>query len=139
MNEFSNDIEKCITVLKAGGLILYPTDTIWGIGCDATNEKAVNHIFQLKNREDHKSMIVLIQDIKDLKKYVSSLPGNLLQIISTFSKPTTIIYEEGINLAKNLLNSDGSIAIRIVDDVFCKMDTPVINYSCWFPERRNNL
>ena len=118
MTNFINDINKALPILHAGGLILYPTDTIWGIGCDATNADAVNKIFKLKKRRDSKSMIVLIGDKKELKNYVQHIPSSLEKIYSG-TRPTTIIYNEGINLAKNVLSLDGSIAIRIVMDAFC--------------------
>ena len=120
MVTFQYDIDKCIEVLSDGGIILYPTDTIWGIGCDATNTNAVNKIIKLKNREAVKSMIVLINDTKTILHYVSDLPENWLQILSTITTPTTIIYEKGRNLSSLLLHKGGSIAIRIVNDTFCK-------------------
>jgi L-threonylcarbamoyladenylate synthase len=117
---FTNDIKSCITVLQNGGLILYPTDTIWGIGCDATNEKAVAKIYDLKKRPDEKSMIILLANEKDLPGYVLHPNPKVFDYLKTVNKPTTVIYESAINLAKNLINKDGSIAIRIVQDDFCK-------------------
>ncbi len=117
---FTKDIEACIKVLQNGGLILYPTDTIWGIGCDATNEDAVAKIYKLKKRADEKSMIVLLAAEKDLLQYVTQPPPDIFDYLKEVSKPTTVIYESAINLADNLINKDGSIAIRIVKDEFCK-------------------
>jgi L-threonylcarbamoyladenylate synthase len=117
---FENDIKKCITILKNGGIILYPTDTIWGIGCDATNENAVAKIYALKKRPDEKSMIVLLDDEKKLSTYVTKPQPDIFKYLQNTKKPTTVIYEGAINLAKNLINRDGSIAIRIVKDNFCK-------------------
>ena len=117
---FTKDIEACIKVLQDGGLILYPTDTIWGIGCDATNEEAVAKIYKLKKRADEKSMIVLLAAEKDLLQYVTQPPPDIFDYLKEVSKPTTVIYEGVINLAGNLINKDGSIAIRIVKDEFCK-------------------
>ena len=117
---FTKDIEACIKVLQKGGLILYPTDTIWGIGCDATNEEAVAKIYSLKKRADEKSMIVLLAAEKDLLQYVTQPPPDIFDYLKEVSKPTTIIYQGAINLADNLINKDGSIAIRIVKDEFCK-------------------
>jgi L-threonylcarbamoyladenylate synthase len=117
---FANDIKSCIDVLQNGGLILYPTDTIWGIGCDATNEKAVAKIYDLKKRPDEKSMIILLANEKDLHNYILQPNTKVLDYLKTVNKPTTVIYEGAINMAKNLINKDGSIAIRIVKDDFCK-------------------
>ena len=117
---FTKDMEACIKVLQNGGLILYPTDTIWGIGCDATNEEAVAKIYKLKKRADEKSMIVLLAAEKDLLQYVTQPPPDIFDYLKDVSKPTTVIYEGAINLADNLINKDGSIAIRIVKDEFCK-------------------
>lgn len=117
---FTKDIEACLKVLHDGGLILYPTDTIWGIGCDATNEAAVAKIYQLKKRADEKSMIILLAAEKDLLQYVTQPHPGVFDYLNTTQKPTTVIYEGAINLADNLVNQDGSIAIRIVKDEFCK-------------------
>jgi L-threonylcarbamoyladenylate synthase len=118
--DFTTDIQACIKVLQNGGLILYPTDTIWGIGCDATNEKAVAKIYDLKNRPDEKSMIILLADEKDLSNYISQPDTKIFDYLKRAIKPTTVIYEGAINLAKNLVNKDSSIAIRIVQDDFCR-------------------
>ncbi len=120
MKNFDNDIKRCIKVLKSGGIILYPTDTIWGIGCDATNEKAVEKIFALKKRPDKKSMIILVAYEKDIFKYVNNPDKKLLDYLSATEKPTTVIYERAKNIAQNLISSDGTIAIRIIKDNFCK-------------------
>ncbi len=120
MTNFTNDINASIKVLQNGGLILYPTDTIWGIGCDATNEAAVAKIYALKKRPDEKSMIILLADEKDLPHFISQYNPKVLDYLKGVNKPTTVIYETAINLAKNLINIDGSIAIRIVQDDFCK-------------------
>jgi L-threonylcarbamoyladenylate synthase len=117
---FNTDIEACLRVLESGGLILYPTDTIWGIGCDATNEDAVAKIFALKNRPDSKALIVLIADERSLLQYVASPHIEVFDYIQGVSKPTTIIYENAIGLAGNLLAEDGSVGIRICADEFCK-------------------
>lgn len=117
---FNADIEACLSVLENGGLILYPTDTIWGIGCDATNEDAVAKIFALKNRPDSKALIVLIADERSLLQYVASPHIEVFDYIQGVSKPTTIVYENAIGLAGNLLAEDGSVGIRICADEFCK-------------------
>jgi len=115
-----NDIEQCLQVLKTGGLILYPTDTVWGIGCDAANEKAVEKIYALKKRPDEKAMIVLVADEREVLKYVASPDLQVFDYLEQTSKPTTVIYEGAIGLADNLTGKDGSIAIRICKDSFCK-------------------
>jgi L-threonylcarbamoyladenylate synthase len=119
MNDFENDVEQCINVLKNGGLILYPTDTIWGIGCDATNETAVAKIYALKKRDDQKSMIILTSSLADLNNYTNNVNDKIFAYLQNNNKPTSVIYPTAKNLATNLINSNGSIAIRIVKDEFC--------------------
>ena len=118
--DFRSDIEQCLKVLQDGGTILYPTDTIWGIGCDATNEKAVERVYALKKREESKAMIVLLAEEKDLLKYVADPDPAIFDYLKNLEKPTTIIYDGGLSFADNLLAKDGSIAIRIVKDDFCR-------------------
>ena len=115
----NGEINKALQTLKEGGLILYPTDTVWGIGCDATNTEAVNKIYKLKQRIDSKALICLVADDRMLKKYVKNIPAVALNIIDVTDKPTTIIYDDAQNLASNLIAEDGTIAIRIPDDEFC--------------------
>ena len=117
---FNTDIEESVKILQNSGLLLYPTDTIWGIGCDATNENAVAKIYQLKKRADEKSMIILLADEQDLPNYITEPNLKIFDYVKGIHKPTTVIYQGAINLAKNLINTDGSIAIRIVKDEFCK-------------------
>ena len=118
---FNNDIDKCVAVLESGGIILYPTDTIWGIGCDATNSEAVKKIYQLKNRADEKSMIVLLAQEDDILKYVEELDLRVFEYLKIVQKPTTVVYEKAINLAENLLGNDGSVGIRLCKDDFCRI------------------
>ncbi|MFV0540020.1 MAG: L-threonylcarbamoyladenylate synthase [Aestuariibaculum sp.] len=113
------EIKKALEVLKNGGIILYPTDTVWGIGCDATNQDAVKKIYALKQREDSKTLICLVADDRMVKKYVKQVPETALDIIAITDKPTTIIYDNAQNLAQNLIAADGSTAIRVPDDEFC--------------------
>lgn len=113
------EINNALKVLKEGGIILYPTDTVWGIGCDATNPNAVKKVYNLKQREDSKALICLVADDRMLGKYVKQIPFAAQSIIEIANKPTTIIYDEAQNLAQNLIADDGSIAIRIPDDDFC--------------------
>jgi len=118
--DFSHDVDHCLKVLQGGGLILYPTDTIWGIGCDATNATAVNRIFNLKQRPEAKSMIILMADEKELMQYVAHIDLQVFDYLAKTKKPTTVIYDGAIGLADNVINTDGTIAIRIVKDPFCK-------------------
>lgn len=120
MVDFEADIVECIRVLQAGGLILYPTDTIWGVGCDATNESAVNRVFALKQRDSFRSMIVLVATKNDVIRYVASPDLATFDYLETITKPTTVIYQGAIGLASNLVHGDGSVAIRIVQDPFCR-------------------
>jgi len=116
MNE---EINKALQILKEGGLILYPTDTIWGIGCDATNAEAVEKIYKLKQRSDSKALICLVADDRMLKKYVKKVPEVAFDILDIADNPITIIYDDAQNLALNLIADDNTIAIRIPDDDFC--------------------
>jgi L-threonylcarbamoyladenylate synthase len=118
--EFENDILKCLETLEKGGMILYPTDTIWGIGCDATNEDAVKKIYALKKRPDEKSMIVLVAGEKEILRYVTQPDLSTFDYLKTTQKPTTVIYEGAIGFADNLIAKDGSIAIRVCKDEFCR-------------------
>jgi L-threonylcarbamoyladenylate synthase len=118
--DFDKDIEQALSVLAAGGLILYPTDTIWGIGCDATNAAAVSRVYALKRREAAKSLIVLMADERDIVKYTSAPDLRVFDYLHMVTKPTTVIYAGAIGLADNLVNADGTIAIRVVDDLFCR-------------------
>jgi L-threonylcarbamoyladenylate synthase len=117
---FDDDIKNCIAVLQKGGIILYPTDTVWGIGCDATNEKAVEKIYAVKKRNEEKSMIILVAEEKDILLYTDHPEPLIFDYIKGVHKTTTVIYESAKNLAKNLVNKDGSVGIRIVKDIFCR-------------------
>ena len=112
------DIKAALDVLLKGGIILYPTDTIWGIGCDATNEKAVERIYEIKRREDKEGMLVLLDSANRLLQYVE-VPDVAWEMIDVADKPLTIIYPGAKNLAASLLANDGSVGIRIVKDSFC--------------------
>ena len=120
MEEFIKDIELCLRVLQSGGIILYPTDTVWGIGCDATNEAAVAKVYALKKREDSKKMIVLMASEKEVMQYVSQLDLSVFDYLETTTKPTTVIYEGVIGLTENIIGEDGSVGIRICEEAFCK-------------------
>jgi L-threonylcarbamoyladenylate synthase len=114
------NLEKSLTILKEGKNILYPTDTVWGIGCDATNENAVAKIFKIKNRRESKSLIILVDSLKMLQDVIPKIPKEAVNYISKSSKPTSIIYKNPIGIAKNCIAIDNTVAIRIVNDVFCK-------------------
>jgi L-threonylcarbamoyladenylate synthase len=120
VSPFNNDIEACLEQLAKGGLILYPTDTVWGVGCDATNPEAIEKIYSLKKRPDSKAMIVLVADERDILRYVSQPDLQVFDYIKGVSKPTTVIYEGAIELADNLVAEDGSVAIRICEETFCR-------------------
>lgn len=120
MADIVKDIEECLRVLSAGGIILYPTDTVWGIGCDATNEKAVQRIYTLKQRPDEKAMIVLVADEREVLQYTASPDLSVFDYLQQTMKPATVVYDGAIGLADNLVAKDGSIAIRICTDIFCK-------------------
>ena len=112
------DIKAALNVLQKGGIILYPTDTIWGIGCDACNENAVKKVYEIKNREDSKSMLVLMENVAMLDRYINEVPEIAYDLIELTDKPLTIIYDGAKNLAKNLIAEDGSIGIRMTTEAF---------------------
>ena len=112
------DIKKACEVMAAGGLILYPTDTIWGIGCDATNEEAVRKVYALKRRSDHKAMLLLMDSSAKLNYYVQEVPDVAWDLIELADSPLTVIYSGARNVAPNLLAEDGSVGIRITQEEF---------------------
>jgi len=118
MDFFDEDIVQALKVLKEGGVILYPTDTIWGIGCDATNNEAVKRVYEIKKREDSKSMLILLENPNFILSYIDEMPEVAWDLIEFSVKPTTIIYDKAKNLAKNLVADDGSIGIRITNEAF---------------------
>ena len=120
MTTFSHDIEQCLKVLHAGGIILYPTDTIWGIGCDATNAAAVEKIINVKQRPAAKSFVVLVASEREILQYIAAPDLAVFDYLEKVQKPTTVIYENALGLAENILADDGSVAIRICNDEFCK-------------------
>ena len=115
------EIQRCTEVLKAGGPILYPTDTIWGIGCDATSYQAVEKVFKLKQRKEHKSLIILVDSFDMIPQYVDKVPEITRDLVASMDTPLTIIFPKAKNLAKNVIGKDGSIAIRVTMDEFCRM------------------
>jgi len=115
-----SEIDQCLHYLAAGKTILYPTDTVWGIGCDATNRKAIEEVFRLKKRMEHKSLIILLDDAEKLPTYVEDIPHIAYDLLQHVTSPLTIIYPCARNLPSNLVADDGSIAIRVTNDPFCK-------------------
>ena len=114
------EIDKCLEVLTGGGIILYPTDTIWGIGCDATNDSAVKKIFELKERPEAKSMIILLDTTVRLPGYIREVPQQAYELMELSEQPLTVILDGAKNLAPNVIAPDGSIGVRIVMDDFCR-------------------
>lgn len=136
-------MENLVETLKSGGIILYPTDTIWGLGCDATNIDAINRIFEIKNREKAKSLIILVESEKRLQDLVD-VPAMAWEIIDLSEKPVTIIYDNPRNLPQELLAEDGSIGIRLVKDNFCKrliskLNKPLVSTSANFSGEKSPM
>ncbi|SHJ26711.1 L-threonylcarbamoyladenylate synthase [Pseudozobellia thermophila] len=128
------EINEACTTLQQGGLILYPTDTVWGIGCDATDEAAVRKVFALKNREDSKALICLVANDAMLEKHVEHVPELAFDLIDLSTKPTTIVYDAPVGVAKNLIAPDNTLAIRVASDKFCrylinKFKKPIVSTS----------
>ena len=133
-SDINQEVHKAFEIIKEGGIILYPTDTVWGIGCDATNSEAVAKIYQLKQREDSKSMIVLMNGEKMIYNVFKEVPEVAWQIIDLSEKPTTIILDQPRNVAPNLIASDKTLGIRLVKEPFCfklmeKMKKPLVSTS----------
>ncbi|MCM4154563.1 L-threonylcarbamoyladenylate synthase [Gramella sp. AN32] len=134
MEKFDQEIWNCIDVLKRGGIILYPTDTVWGIGCDATNADAVDKVFALKKRQENKALICLVSNFKMLEQYVENVPETAYDILKYATKPTTIIYDQPYHIAENLVSDDNTLGIRVVRDTFCsglikKLKKPIVSTS----------
>lgn len=134
MSTFQDEIKNCVTTLAKGGLILYPTDTVWGLGCDATNKEAVKKIYSLKQRDDSKALICLVSSQAMLENYVKNVPDAAYDIMDLATKPTTIIYDNPKGIAENLIAEDNSLAIRVASDKFCqylinKFGRPIVSTS----------
>ncbi len=114
------DISNAVEIMRQGGVILYPTDTVWGVGCDATNAEAVAKIYKIKKRQDSKAMICLVDSDARLQRYVRTVPNVAWELLDCADKPTTIILDGAINLAENLIAEDGSVALRITKEPFSK-------------------
>ncbi len=113
------DIREIVETLKSGGTILYPTDTVWGIGCDATNDEACNKIIEIKNRPDHKSFILLVDNFAMLERYITNFQEVCYDLVDLATQPLTIIYPNAKGLAPSILAKDGSVGIRITEDPTC--------------------
>ncbi len=132
--KYEKDIKEAVRVMKQGGVILYPTDTVWGIGCDATNPEAVKRVYEIKKRDDSKAMICLIDSDSRISRYIRNVPDVAWDLFNLATKPTTIILDGAQGLAPNLIAEDGSIAMRITNEEFSKelcyrMQKPVVSTS----------
>lgn len=132
--DYTKDIKAAVEVMKKGGVILYPTDTVWGIGCDATNEAAVARIYEIKRREESKAMICLVDSDNRIQRYVREVPDVAWDVMNLATRPTTVILDGANGLAKNLIAEDGSIAMRITQEEFSKelcyrMQKPIVSTS----------
>lgn len=136
---FNEDIKDSLITLRKGGIILYPTDTIWGLGCDATNPSAVEKIFRIKSRSDSKSLIILVDGESMLERYTETIPEIVYELTGVSDSPLTIIYPKGKNLATGVCSGDGSVGIRICHDEFCRelicrFRKPIVSTSANFSE-----
>lgn len=134
MGDYTEELNNAYAVLKRGGIILYPTDTVWGIGCDATNADAIDRIYALKKRSEDKALICLVSDFKMLNQFVEEVPEVAYDILKYAAKPTTIIYDKPIRVAENLVGSDNTLGIRVTKDEFCqklikKIKRPLVSTS----------
>lgn len=117
--EFEQEVNRCVDYLKQGKVILYPTDTIWGLGCDATNSKAVERLFRIKNRPLGKGLIILVDSIERISDYVVNMPAVARDLIAAAHNPLSIIYSESKGLAKNI-SADGTVCVRVTSNELCK-------------------
>jgi L-threonylcarbamoyladenylate synthase len=134
MHDFESDISNSINTINKGGIILYPTDTVWGLGCDATNEAAVSKIFDLKQRPREKSLVILLADARDILQYIAAPLPDIIAIVESFNTPTTVIYHGALGIAENAISENGTVAIRVTTDPFCKalikrMQKPLVSTS----------
>ncbi len=132
--QIRTEIENTARILEEGGVVIYPTDTVWGLGCDALNVRAVERVYKIKKRDVQKSLIVLLDEYEALNKYVAKVPDITVDLISSIDNPVTVIYDNAKNLPKNVTAPDGTIAIRVVRDEFCRnlikeLGKPIISSS----------
>lgn len=120
MGTIADEAKRAVEIMRNGGIILYPTDTVWGIGCDATNEKAVKRIYEIKKRAENKAMLLLVDSPDRIVRYVAKVPSVAWDLIELTTKPLTIIYDGARNCAANLVAEDGSIGIRVTSELFSK-------------------
>lgn len=137
----TEDIKSALEVLQKGGVILYPTDTIWGLGCDACNEKAVQRIYEIKNKGAKKNMLVLMENLALMERYIDEVPEIAYDLIELSDQPLTIVFDGAKNLAKNLIADDGSIGIRITTERFSselikKFKRPIVSTSANVPGKK---
>jgi L-threonylcarbamoyladenylate synthase len=118
--EMEDDLTRALEILRGGGTILYPTDTIWGIGCDATSDEAVRKVFAIKKREDTRQMLILMDDPLNIGSYVKNVPDLAYSLIESAQRPLSIIFQGAVNLAPSLISADTTIGIRVVRDGFCR-------------------
>lgn len=135
--KYMDDLNQCVEIMKSGGIILYPTDSVWSVGCDATNENAVKRVYSLKQRDESKKLTILVDHADRVGRYVKQIPEVAIQLIEVNDKPMTIIYPGVVNIAPNLIDADGSAGIRITGDEFCKrlisaLNRPVVSASANF-------
>ncbi len=120
MGTIAEEAKKAVEVMRKGGVILYPTDTVWGIGCDATNSDAVKRVYEIKRRADSKALLLLVDSADRLSRYVGNVPAVAWDLVELTNKPLTIIYDGARNLAPNLIAEDGSVGIRVTSELFSK-------------------
>ena len=119
-SEFGTDLSAALKVLRAGGVILYPTDTVWGLGCDATNMNAVKRIYEIKQRAENKSFIILVNSVAMLERYVENPPEVAIEMAELSEKPLTVVYDRGRSLAEGVASADGSVGVRVCTEPFCE-------------------
>lgn len=132
--DLNKDIDAAVRVLDEGGVILYPTDTVWGIGCDACNPAAVEKVYRIKNRPDSKALITLVGSVDDLQRWVESVPPAAVDMISGSERPVTVVFDKGRGLAPNLLAADGSVGFRVTSEAYShalcgRLGRPVVSTS----------
>lgn len=120
MPSYAEDIAQAVRILRNGGVIVYPTDTVWGIGCDATNTEAIRRIYSIKHRDDHKALITLVDSIAMLERTVDGIPEVAYSLIEYSERPTTIVYDRAIGVSPALTGDDGTLAVRVTRDDFCR-------------------